>query len=362
MKKSLRISAIILAFNAAFVCAEEESTGPYLSIGQNWFNFDGDRKVSDENDLYFGLGYQVTDHLGLEVKYTDFGSEYLNISSVYRYQPRSENSFFWKAGLGKYTAMINRSGFDVGNTVVSLGAGYEMHFNDTIALALGVDSVYQPNNDFVDWVPYVGFNLFFGGSKRPAPVTIPTKPAPVDADADGVIDRDDQCPRSASGVVVDQNGCELDVDGDGIKDRFDQCPQTPVGAKVDNKGCRVILTEDVSIKLNVRFANNSDVISDDYSDEIKRIADFMGEYPDTRVVIEGHTDSSGAVSYNQKLSQKRANAVMSYLVIRFSIEPQRVSAIGIGETSPIADNSTKNGRAANRRVQAEIKTSVSTPQ
>ena len=88
----------------------------------------------------------------------------------------------------------------------------------------------------------------------------------------------------------------------------------------------------------------------------------MKQYPDTSVVIEGHTDSRGAASYNKNLSQKRADAVAAYLVSQFKIELNRVSAEGKGEVSPITTNDTKEGRAENRRVQAEIKTSFTTAQ
>lgn len=355
MKKLLKLFTIALALNIAAVSADEDSTGVYISIGQNWFNLDTDRGLSHQDDLYLGFGYQATDHVAFELRYSDFNAKHYSLSSLYRYQPRTEDSFFWKAGLGKY------SDLPTGNTNLVLGAGYETHFNQTMSLTFGLDSMYQFNNDYVDWVPYVGFNFFFGGSSQ-RPVPTPAKPEPVDSDGDGVVDTLDQCSNTAKGVSVDSQGCPLDGDKDGVFDSLDQCPQTPLGAKVDTDGCRIVLTENVSIKLDVKFANDSNVVSDDYRTEIKKVADFMREYPDTTVVIEGHTDSRGAATYNQNLSQRRAIAVMQYLVAQFTIDQARVTAVGKGEVSPIADNNTADGRATNRRVQAEIKTSVSKPQ
>lgn len=359
MNKIIKLVLLLVACCTSFSYANEGETGPYLSLGHNWFNFDDERNLSDEEDFYFGGGYQTSEHLGFEFRYTDFEAKYYNISTIYRYQPRSVNSFYWKAGLGKYSDLPG------GNTNLNLGAGYEAHFNNTISLVFGVDSVYQFDDAQVDWVPYVGFNFFFGGSSQksiPAPTPQPVKTAPLDSDKDGIFDSVDQCPDTTTGVVVDSNGCELDSDNDGVADSVDQCPTTPTGAKVDEKGCRIILTEDVSIKLSVQFANNSDIVSDNYASEIKKVADFMNSYPDTSVVIEGHTDSRGAASYNQSLSQKRATAVMQFLVSRFGVDQSRVSAKGVGEVSPIASNDSAEGRATNRRVQAEIKTSVSKPQ
>jgi len=157
---------------------------------------------------------------------------------------------------------------------------------------------------------------------------------------------------------VDNKGCEIDSDQDGVVDSQDKCPNTPAGAKVDESGCRIILEKDVSIALNITFANNSDEITDNFTQEIQKVAEFMRQYPDTTAVIEGHTDNRGAASYNQQLSEKRAKAVMQYIVEKFSINASRLSSVGVGEASPIASNDSLEGRAKNRRVQAEIKTKV----
>jgi len=367
MKTLTKLLAFVFIFISFQTSANETETGPYLSIGQNWFNYDDDWRLDDESDLYFGAGYQFNKNWGVEAQYTDVDTTFLNtldvstkfysVNAVYRYNPRSNNSFYWKAGLGKYSISRINESLD---PALKLGAGYDFHFNDNISFTLGLDTHYQTDDSQLDWVPYAGFNIFFGGNK-PAAVK-PVKKAPLDSDRDGVYDNQDRCPTTQENVKVDSRGCALDSDKDGVYDSFDQCPTTPSGAKVDTKGCRVMLMDDVSIKLHVQFVTNSNVVRPAYHEEIKKVADFMRQYPDTTVVIEGHTDSRGAASYNQQLSQKRADAVMQYLVSQFNIEQSRVSADGKGEVSPIADNDTAEGREANRRVQAEIKTSVQKPQ
>ncbi len=362
MQKITRLALLLIIFTATVVKADEETHGAYITAGYNWFNFDDDRSLlDDEDDLFYGLGYQINDNVGLEFKYSDFGADYYSLSSVYRYLPRSESTFFWKLGIGRYQDFVDDRGS------VNLGAGYEAHFTDQFSMTVGVDSVFMFNEDYTDWVPYIGFNYYFGNSHSKSepvaePVQAPAAPVIKDSDNDGVNDELDQCPTSKPGVSVDANGCELDSDGDGVVDSVDQCLQTPAGAKVDANGCRIVLTEDVSIQLSVKFANNSNVVTDDYRSEIQKVADFMKSYPDTTVVIEGHTDSRGKASYNQQLSEKRAIAVMQYLVAEFGVAQARVTAVGKGEVEPIADNETAAGRATNRRVQAEIKTSVSKPQ
>jgi opacity protein-like surface antigen len=80
----------------------------------------------------------------------------------------------------------------------------------------------------------------------------------------------------------------------------------------------------------------------------------MASYPETKVVIEGHTDSVGSAAYNQKLSQKRADSVRDYLIQNFNISPDRLTAKGYGEESPVTTNETEEGRRKNRRIQAVI--------
>jgi OOP family OmpA-OmpF porin len=86
---------------------------------------------------------------------------------------------------------------------------------------------------------------------------------------------------------------------------------------------------------------------------VKNLADFMKQYPQTTTVVEGHTDSVGPDAYNQKLSQRRADAVKQVLV-KDGVAANRVTSVGYGESRPVADNATEAGRAVNRRVEASV--------
>jgi len=86
---------------------------------------------------------------------------------------------------------------------------------------------------------------------------------------------------------------------------------------------------------------------------VKNLADFMKQYPATNVQVEGHTDSVGPDAYNQKLSQRRADAVKKVLE-KDGVTPNRITAIGYGKSRPVADNATEAGRAINRRVEASV--------
>jgi OOP family OmpA-OmpF porin len=111
----------------------------------------------------------------------------------------------------------------------------------------------------------------------------------------------------------------------------------------------------VTITLDVEFDTGKAIVKDEYRNEIKKVADFMKTYPNTTAVIEGHTDNVDTVEYNQKLSETRANSVRQYLIDNFGIKASRLTAVGYGETKPIASNKTEEGRQKNRRVQAVIK-------
>jgi outer membrane protein OmpA-like peptidoglycan-associated protein len=84
-------------------------------------------------------------------------------------------------------------------------------------------------------------------------------------------------------------------------------------------------------------------------DNLGKLVQILKEYPDTNIEVQGHTDSNGSDDYNMKLSQRRANEVSSYLRSR-GVTPSRVTTKGYGETAPVADNGTDEGRAQNRRV------------
>lgn len=355
------LGVVVLSINTQPVMSENE-TGAYLSLGGAHFRFDSDRQMDDEEGLYVGAGYQFSPNWAVELNYADldastFSNSFTSLTGVYRYHPRNQSSFFWRFGTGQYETSLPQAK----KRAARLGGGYESRINDNFSFVVGLDVIRAWSADTLDWSPYAGINYYFGGTKK-TPPPAPIKPQPKDSDQDGIIDSLDQCPNTAQGVNVDSSGCELDSDNDGVKDSQDKCLQTPAGAKVDQTGCRIVLTEDVSITLNVQFANNSNEINETYRNEIGKVASFMRQYPDTSVVIEGHTDSRGSADYNRKLSQQRANAVMQYLISEFSIDEQRVTALGKGEESPVADNETAQGRAQNRRVQAEIKTKVQQPQ
>src|SRR5690606_11740423 len=112
--------------------------------------------------------------------------------------------------------------------------------------------------------------------------------------------------------------------------------------------------EAVRVELDVKFDFDKAQVKQESYGDIKALADFMKQYPQTSTVVEGHTDSVGSDAYNQGLSERRASAVRDVLVNQYGVESGRVQAVGYGESRPVADNATAEGRASNRRVEAEV--------
>jgi OOP family OmpA-OmpF porin len=198
-----------------------------------------------------------------------------------------------------------------------------------------------------------------------------------DSDGDGVVDRLDECPGTPQGVVVNERGCELDDDGDGVANSRDRCPGTPAGAKVDQYGCEldddgdgVVNSKDkcpsspkgrpvdnygctlaTEYKLErVNFEFDSAKLTADSTASLNEAAEIMRRHSDLKIEVAGHTDSQGSETYNQGLSERRAQAVADYLIAN-GANASNIFVKGYGESEPVADNGTMEGRAANRRVE-----------
>jgi len=140
-----------------------------------------------------------------------------------------------------------------------------------------------------------------------------------------------------------------------------------VGAYMDNQemvlrkqmeGTGVSVTRDgdnitLVMPSNVTFATNSSDLRPEFFGVLDSVNLVLTQYDKTVIEVAGHTDSTGTEQYNQALSERRAGTVATYLVNRGVLE-MRVITIGVGETRPVADNSTESGRAMNRRVELTL--------
>ncbi len=175
-----------------------------------------------------------------------------------------------------------------------------------------------------------------------------------DADGDGVTDGDDKCVNTAGPAA--NKGCPWpDTDGDGVLDKDDNCPD--VKGTVANNGCPEV-TKEIQDTLNeyaktILFDTGRSTIKTQSEAVLKDITGILKKYSTATFTVEGHTDSTGSKTGNQKLSESRANAVKDFLVAN-GISSSRLSAVGHGEAKPIDSNKTRKGRANNRRVEINL--------
>lgn len=125
-----------------------------------------------------------------------------------------------------------------------------------------------------------------------------------------------------------------------------------LGPQVDvrNTGSEIIVT----MPQDILFATDSATLRGDLRADLTAIAGNLQRYPDSTVIVTGHTDSTGTAAYNQGLSERRADAVGAVL-ISAGVPPRRIVARGAGQSQPIASNETAVGRAQNRRVEITIR-------
>lgn len=374
MKNTLK-SAIILAAAASSASgfAAGLNTGTYVVPSVGYHNFDSDRNLDDGENLGLGLGYQFNSPWSMELQYhqgeteaesggAEFDHRTVGLDALYTFNQDGNWRPYLLTGFADQALEVSNvsNSKEDRETLFAAGVGIAYHFNDNISVRSDIRNNYSFDNEHNDQAARLGLRIDFGsatgGSKaeKEEPMTPVLAAVLVDTDNDGVEDSIDQCANTPASVQVDAQGCAVDSDKDGIADYLDQCEASPENVKVDDKGCPQMQTERKDFTLNVKFGNNSDKIQAGSFADIDALAEFLKTYSSTKVTIEGHSDSRGAAAYNQKLSERRAQAVADYLVNGKGIAAERVSAVGYGESQPIADNKTAAGRQANRRVVAVV--------
>ena len=313
-------------------------------IGYNFFQNSQNLK---DAVIYGGrLGYNFTRYFGVEV-----GGEFIrtnlddkakldntegqfgypmdkvdfykyNINAVLHLIPDGRFNPFIVVGFGgaHYSPSISNGG-DM--SAFNVGLGAKIWLTENIALRFDVQD-YMVTEIFQETYHNIGVTggivFAFGGAAKPEPVAkaepvpepIPEPPPPV------VIQKVEPPPPP---------------------------PPPPPKPVIIEKGRQT---------LDVKFNFDKSTIKEGYYNDIDNLSGVMKDYPDLKVVIEGHTDSVGTKAYNKNLSQERADAVKNYMVEKNGIDSNRIATEGFGEEKPIADNATAEGRAQNRRVEAAV--------
>jgi len=189
----------------------------------------------------------------------------------------------------------------------------------------------------------------------PRGATVDEHGCPWDSDLDMVLNGLDQCPDTPPGALVDVNGCPFDTDNDGYLDGIDRCPDTPPGAEVDETGCSEIqegIQEGLLVLHNVYFDFDMDTLRPESLPILDEVGLALLQRPGIKFEIQGHTDGIGTMEYNQELSDRRANTVLTYLLDNLpELDESLYSSRGLGESRPMATNETPEGRQENRRVE-----------
>ena len=181
---------------------------------------------------------------------------------------------------------------------------------------------------------------------------VDSKGCPLDEDKDTVPDGLDQCAQTPTGATVDSKGCPVDSDGDKVFDGLDECADTPAWWSLDEKGCPTPRLDRLALVIleRVTFKSGSATLEPDATKTLDQTVEALTYWSNLKVEIGGYTDNRGTASQNKALSLDRAKAVKAHLASK-GIDPARMEVKGYGSENPVADNTTPEGQAQNRRVE-----------
>lgn len=152
-----------------------------------------------------------------------------------------------------------------------------------------------------------------------------------------------------------------DNERDGVIKARDKCPDSNTGEQIDNYGCGSNTLHTVEHRLEVNFDIDAYEVKSEYISEIEKLANFMSEFPQVNVSIEGHTSIRGTAEYNKILSKKRAKAIKSILIEKFNIASDRITTIGYGFERLLVPGNDEYSHDKNRRIVAELSSDKSFP-
>ncbi len=396
--------AFLFMISAVSIKAEIKSDSVTLSPFIGGYLFEGDQDLKHKPTYGLGLGYNFDSHWAAEAVFNyidtkstkgagDVDGKLYHLDGLYHFSPSQNLVPYLAVGVGGLTLNPDRGSSD-SDFIVNYGGGLKYFIKENIALRGDVRHILSfPENNLLYTV---GLTFFFGGERKavveppkdsdgdgvyddfdkcpgtlagvkvdsagcpldsdgdgvynyldkcpktPAGVKVDSSGCPLDSDGDGVYDYLDKCLNTPKGVKVDKKGCPMDSDGDGVYDHMDQCPGTPTGATVDQRGCWVLKGVNFeTAKWDIQPSGN--IILDN-------VVTILKKNTSLKLEIQGHTDNRGSEAYNQPLSEKRAKAVMEYLVEN-GVEQSRLNFVGYGFSRPATSNDTAEGRAMNRRVE-----------
>ena len=360
MKTILRVTAAIPLFISPLAMAGENVPDRYGYIGghASYYTFYDNDVIGngvdglDDVPFYGGqLGWRFHPNWSVQGWYDevegDAESKYDSgrrvdmtnyfVSGRYHFNDTGILGFEPYAGINvgeQYIESLNNTNSDKNDELMTgVELGVQRAFFKHVILDLGTRQAYSTDREYWEGQVYAGINLAFGISN----------------------DSDD----SAEEEVVASAPPEVvtgDRDGDGVNDDRDRCPNTASGAVVDADGCQVYESLEQRETSVIYFGFDRDSIQGQFSDEIRGVAERLNGGEQGHIRVEGHADSTGPADYNQGLSERRAQSVKERLMKDYKVSGDRISTEGFGENKPLADNSTREGRAKNRRADIIVET------
>lgn len=315
------IMGAAVAGTSAFAFAQGQGAVEVEVFAKQYYP-DSNRDLSVNGRLFGGgASYFLTDDVSLGIsfgeyhdmtskdrvlpgdRFKDIKGSLTSLDAVYHFGepgPRRARPYLSASLAHQSLGQAYRSGRD-NSTFAMLGAGVKFYFTEHVFLRLGLEGIHNIDQNDSEWMAAAGVGLNFGGQK----------PQVV------------QEPVVYEEVVVEET-----------------------------------IPEIVRVELDVKFDFDKAVVRPDSYEDIRVLAEFMQQFPQTTTVVKGYTDSIGTEAYNLDLSDRRANAVRNVLVDDYGVAGGRVDAVGYGEADPVASNDTPEGRAINRRVEAEVEAEV----
>ena len=324
----------------------------------------------------------------------------INVATVDYLRRKNAINFFVNAGLGltrfatkdllypsgTWAWFKNPAGGThiIDEMIIPVGGGVKFRLSDAVAFNLGYNMYFVDGDTFdgskVDGLlhkdkysyGYGGLEFSLGSKSKPNLDWVNPVAMMYDELNDPTLRQEVEALKGrVSNVEKAVEDLKKDSDGDGVADQFDKCPNTPAGTVVDGSGCPIKFpTVDTSAIINaVKNAGAPKVSTAPYSNiqfEFDSSVLKTSSYPildatsadlrssKKKVLVNGYASAEGTAAHNLKLSKDRANSVKTYLV-NSGVDAKRLTAKGYGETNPVADNSTEDGRVLNRRVEFKVK-------
>jgi OmpA-OmpF porin, OOP family len=418
MRHLLKLLVIFTVISVAYSGFAQERQGAfYISPFIGGYTFEGNQDLNTRPVYGLRGGYNFTKNIAAELVFGYDSTKYApaavdvdakaynyRLEGIYNFMPDKKLVPFVAIGVGgqslRYDDGVLGTNIDRNRIVGDYGAGLKYHFTDLIALRADVRHVLAFGSTYNNLVYTLGIVFSFGGKKESRVVAQAPEQAPVAliaapinlaaaavsesqinlawnsvAGATGYkIYRDGTYVTSSPAAALPDKGLNADTRYCYTVTAFDQtnkesdpsntaCAKTPAPPVVETmkkeaESATAAVAKEMIEKgratINVEFDTNKAKIKTKYHQEIEKFALVMKDYPELKVIIEGHTDTVGGKNFNQKLSERRANSVKNYMVKNFGIDESRLTAKGYGLSKPIASNKDAAGRQKNRRVEAVV--------